>query len=283
MLESLWENPDCAEGLCREVFVGLPRFMHTGFYIAAGMMMAFFLMASYMKIQVWLEGMDDEDAPELKGITPIGVIIHSIMKLMSRECLFAYRVKTQNVVRQWALMITMWSFYLLFIGTAIVAIDYDFFYGAILNGKVWQIFSFVLDLSGLFLMLALVFFLLRRYVFTPERIVGNFEDAAIMILLFLVALSAFFVEGTRLAIQGFPAHWSPVGAAFGGVISAVLMGSKGAMQWFYLVAWSAHVLLSFAFILYIPFSKQFHMFATQITTANVSVRDKYRAGLMYQD
>jgi len=283
MLESLWENPGCADGLCREVFIGLPRFMHTGFYIAAGMMMAVFIMASYMKINVWLSGQDEDDTPELKGITPLGVIVLSLVKLFSKECFFAYRVKTQNVVRQWALLLTMWSFYLLVVGTVMVAIDYDFFYGAILHGPIWQIFSLVMDLSGIFLMLAVAFFLLRRYVFPPERVVGNFEDAAIMILLLLVVVSAFVLEGTRLAIQDFPSHWSPGGHLTGVVISAIFMGSKSAMMWFYLPAWSVHVLLSFAFILYIPFSKQFHMFATQITTANVATRDAYRAGLMYQD
>ncbi len=283
MLESLWENADCADQLCREVFIGLPRFIHTGFYIMAGAMMALFLAASYMKINVWLSGRDDADTPELQGITPIGVMFLSIRKLFSAECLFAYRVKTQNVVRQWALMITMWSFYMLVIGTALVAIDYDFFYGSILTGTVWQVFSLVLDLSGLFLLFTLAFFLLRRYVFTPERIVGNFEDAAIMILLLLVVVSAFVLEGTRLAVQDFPEHWSPGGNIFGVVINAVFFGSKPAMQLFYIISWSVHVFLSFAFILYIPFSKQFHMFATQITTANVANREKYRAGLMYQD
>ena len=283
MLDSLWENAGCADEMCREVFIGLPRFIHTGFYIMAGIMMAVFIGASYLKIKVWLSGIDDEDAPELKGITPFGVMVLSIQKLFSAECLFAYRVKTQSVVRQWALTITMWSFYMLVIGTTMVAIDYDFLNGAILNGGVWKLFSLVLDLAGLFLMFALIFFLLRRYVFTPERVVGNFEDAAIMILLLLVVVSAFVLEGTRLAIQDFPGHWSPGGDIFGAVINVIFFGSQGAMRLFYIVSWCVHVLLSFAFILYIPFSKQFHMFATQITTANVAVRDKYRAGLMYQD
>jgi len=283
MLESLWENPGCADGMCREVFIGLPKFIHTGFYISAGIMMAVFAMASYMKIQVWLSGEDDEDTPELHNITPLGVMFLSIRKLFSKECFFAYRVKTQSIIRQWALLLTMWAFYLLVVGTALVALDYDFLNGALLQGGVWKIFSFILDISGLFLMFALLFFLGRRYIFTPERVVGNFEDAAIMILLLLVVLSAFVTEGTRLAVQDFPAHWSPGGAFFGWIVNAVFFGSKGVMRVFYIIAWSAHVGLSFAFILYIPFSKQFHMFATQITTANVAARDKYRAGLMYRD
>lgn len=282
MLDSLWHN-SCADNLCREVFIGLPRFMHTGFYILAGAMIAVFFLASYMKIQIWLTGRDEEDTPELQGITPLGVIVLSIQKLLSPECLLAYRVKTQNVIRQWALIITMWSFYLLVIGTATVALDYDFFYGALLNGLVWQAFSFVLDIAGLALMAGVAFFLLRRYVFPPERIVGNFEDAMIMILLLLVAVSAFFVEGTRLAIQGFPPHWSPVGMLFGKGVEVVMFGNRTLLQLFYPLTWVIHVGLSFAFILYIPFSKQFHMFATQITTANVENRKRYRAGLMYQD
>ncbi len=283
MFDSLWENAACADGLCREVFIGLPRFMHTGFYILAGMMMAAFAMASYLKIRIWLSGADEDDTPELKRISPIGVIILSIRKLFSKECFFAYRVKTQNIVRQWALIITMWAFYLLVAGTATVALDYDFFYGSILNGTTWQVFSLTLDLSGIFLGFTLIFFLLRRYVFTPERIVGNFEDAAIMILLLLVVISAFALEGTRLAIQDFPNHWSPGGNFFGLIINTLFMGNKGILQLFYIVTWMIHVGLSFAFILYIPFSKQFHMFATQITTANVAQRNNYRAGLMYQD
>ena len=283
MLESLLENPGCVDGLCREVFIGLPKFIHTGFYIGAGMMMAVFIMASYMKIQVWLSGSDEEDSPDLKGVTPLGVIIQSLTTLISFECLFAYRVKARNVVRQWFLIFTMWSFYLLLIGTALVAFDYDFMHGAILQGTVWQIFSWVMDMSGLFLLAGVMFFLLRRYVFTPDRIVGNFEDAMIMILLALVVLSAFVLEGTRLAVQDFPNHWSPVGDFFGIVINAVFFESKSFLRLFYIVAWTVHIVFSFAFILYIPFSKQFHMFATQITTANVANRVKYRDGLMHRD
>ncbi|MDH5677551.1 MAG: hypothetical protein OEZ28_02910 [Nitrospinota bacterium] len=284
MLESLWQTPGCPEGeLCREVFVGLPRFIHTGFYIAAGAMMAVFLLASYMKINVWLAGRDDEDAPELVGATPLKIMYMSIMKLLSPECLFAYRVGKQSEIRRWALNFTMWSFYLLVLGTATVAVDYDFRHGAFLRDNIWLVFSFVLDIAGLMLLVSVTFFLLRRYVFPPERIVGNLEDAIIMILLLLVVISAFAVEGTRLAMQGFPGHWSPVGHVAGVIINAVFFGSKTLMALFYIAAWSAHVLLSFGFILYIPFSKQFHMFATQLTTANVKVREKYRKGLMYQD
>jgi len=283
MLESLWQAPDCPEGLCREVFVGLPRFIHTGFYIAAGAMIAVFLLASYMKIRIWLSGRDDADAPELVGATPLKVMYMSFMKLLSPECLFAYRVGAQSQIRRWALNLTMWSFYLLVLGTATVALDYDFFYGALLQGNIWRVFSFTLDIAGLVLMVSVTFFLLRRYVFPPERIVGNLEDAIIMIMLLLVVISAFAVEGTRLAMQDFPSHWSPVGHVAAVVINAVFFGSKSVMALFYIAAWSAHVLLSFGFILYIPFSKQFHMFATQLTTANVKVRAEYRKGLMYQD
>ena len=284
MLHTLWENPGCpADGLCREVFIGLPRFMHTGFYIAAGMMMAVFMMATHMKIKTWLAGRDDADTPELMGATPLKVVFMSIQKLLSPECLFAYRVGARSRIRQWALNLTMWSFYILVLGTATVALDFDFFYGRLLQGLNWKIFSLVLDIAGLILFLAVTFFLLRRYVFPPERIVGNLEDAIIMILLLSVVVTAFAVEGTRLAMQDFPGHWSPVGHVSGLAINAIFFGSKSAMAIFYIISWAAHVGLSFGFILFIPFSKQFHMFATQLTTANVKVRNEYRKGLMYQD
>jgi nitrate reductase gamma subunit len=257
--------------------------MHTGFYLAAGAVIAVFIIASHMKIKIWLSGADDEDAPELVGATPFKIMIMSIQKLLSPECLFAYRVGSRSSIRQWALNLTMWSFYLLVLGTATVALDYDFFYGAILHGHVWKLFSLVLDVAGLILFVAVTFFLLRRFVFPPERIVGNLEDAIIMILLLLVVVSAYAVEGTRLAIQNFPPHWSPVGRVSGLLINAIFFKSASAMKLFYPLAWSVHVALSFAFILYIPFSKQFHMFATQITTANVAVRETYRKGLMYRD
>jgi len=38
------------------------------------------------------------------------------------------------------------------------------------------------------------------------------------------------------------------------------------------LSWILHFIFAFSFIVYIPFSKQFHMFAAQITTKAASSR-----------
>ncbi len=45
----------------------------------------------------------------------------------------------------------------------------------------------------------------------------------------------------------------------------------------HLYAWILHFSFAFAFVSYIPYSKQFHMFAAQITTKAAEARRSYKA------
>ena len=94
--------------------------------------------------------------------------------------------------------------------------------------------------------------------------VKSAQDGILLVLLFLVVISGFLVEGIRIAVLNPPAaDWSPVGFVFGAMIKA-LVGTE-ALKSLYVGVWTIHFLCAFSFIAYIPFSKYEHIFAAQIS------------------
>ncbi|HDZ88159.1 MAG TPA: hypothetical protein ENH38_06025 [Nitrospirae bacterium] len=254
----------------REVFNDIPSLVRTIFYIAAAISIIVFFTGSWLRISTWFKGGDDPNDPVPKKST-LGLARISLLYIFSRDCLFAKRVVERSKLRAVMLLFVYWGFIVLFIGTMIVAIDYDM--GAdILKGGVYLYYSLVLDISGGFFIIGLLFFILRRYIFSRGAVVSAWDDAAVLILMLIIAVSGFCIEGIRLARFNPPSmDWSPVGAAFSVVIKA-LIPDDGILLSLYRIFWVFHAATALFFIAFLPFSKQFHMFAAQITTLEAGMR-----------
>ncbi len=246
-----------------EDFWNIPDSAITLLYVIAAIAVIIFFVGFWYRTRVWTTGRDTDDS--LKGLGALGLLWISISKLFSVDCLFARRVFPRSKLRGILLMGIMWGFILLFLGTVSRTVNHYVYH--FLNGKVWQIFSLVLDAAGLFLLIGTVFGLLRRYVWKPERIATSIQDGIFLFWLFLIILTGYIVEGTRIVVMKPPAlDWSPVGYAFGMITLMASGGNVGTLKSTNLSLWIAHMLLSLSFIAYIPFSKGFHIFASQITT-----------------
>jgi len=137
----------------------------------------------------------------------------------------------------------MWGFILLFLGTLSRTVNYYFY--DFLHGWVWQIFSLILDMAGLFLLIGTTYGLLRRYVLKPERIATSIQDGVFLVWLFLVIITGYGIEGTRIAVLNPPAiDWSPVGYAFGILALSISGGDAGLLKLINLAFWIIHMLLS---------------------------------------
>lgn len=254
----------------REVFGNIPAVVKVLFYSASVGSIASFIIGSWLKVSVWLKGTDDLfDYVPKKSF--LGLVKTSLRYFFSKDCLLARRVMERSKLRGMMLIFVYWGFFILFIGTVIVALDYDFGLH-ILKGQFYLVYSFVLDIAGGLALLSLLFYILRRYVFLRREVVSSWDDAVVLVLMFLIVLSGFCVEGTRLARFSPPSmDWSPVGAVFASAFAA-LKPPQAALVLLHRVFWIFHALAALVFIGYIPFSKQFHMFATQIITREAEKR-----------
>lgn len=145
-----------------------------------------------------------------------------------------------------------WGFLSLLIGTAILCVHEWFF--PFLKGTIYIVFSLTMEVGGIMFLVGIIWALIRRYIQRVPRLERRLEDALVPVLLLLVALSGFILEGLRLAshhpVWGV---WSFVGGWMSAPFSAVTAEAL------YPYLWWGHVLLSLCFIAVIPFTKLFHI------------------------
>ena len=250
-------------------FWNVPGWMSVSLYGLAGLAMAVFVFGFWYRARLWSSGKDTDNS--ISGLGPMGLIWFSVTRLFSSDCMFAKRVFPRSVLRALLLMGIMWGFILLFLGTTARMLDSYMVH--FLYGTFWQGFSLVLDMAGLVLLLGTVYGLLRRYAWKPEKFISSIQDGTFLFLLLFLLITGYVSEGIRIVVDNPPAlDWSPVGYAFGMAVSMASAGGEGALRAIHQVSWFVHMLLALFFIAYIPFSKGFHIFASQITTTLAAER-----------
>lgn len=258
----------------REAFIYIPGLLKASFYIASLLSVLVFITGLYSRFSIWLKG-NEEPSDLLSGKGFGGMVLFSLRYFFSMDCLLARRVMSKSRLRGIMLIFIYWGFTILFIGTILVGLDHYLRLGFLI-GNFYLLFSFVLDISGLAALAGVLFFILRRIVLSRD-LVSGWDDLPVLVLILLIILSGFSVEGVRLSITN-PAltDWSPVGAFFANLLGGISNPIT------YTLFWSVHVLSALFFIAFIPFSKQFHMFASQITTQDARFRGE-RLGRLVHD
>jgi len=147
-----------------------------------------------------------------------------------------------------------WGMFLLAIGTLLV------FSNVILGIPVFKGFfnkffmGFLLDLAGFLAIIGIVFFIVRRKFFPPERLTAIKERKDFLIgegILAFILITGFLLEGTRISLTG-----PDPGSFIGNCISAII-GKPGLGVYKFL--WWLHGLAALSFIAYIPFSPFVHI------------------------
>lgn len=110
---------------------------------------------------------------------------------------------------------------ILFVGTLLVAGDYDLAW-RILRGYVYLGYALTLDTSGLLFMAGVLLALCRRRVLArPPLGTTSRQDCLILLLFLAIGLTAFLVEGLRLAVTQPPyAPWSFAGYGLARLLDA---------------------------------------------------------------
>lgn len=161
-----------------------------------------------------------------------------------------------------------WGFLILFAGTMLVMVQADFFtpmmHVNILSGEFYKAFSLVLDLAGLVSLVMLTGLIIRRFVIRPEGLEIVRDDYLVLLLLYVILITGFFIEGARMAateLRQNPelALFSPVG-----LLAAQLFINTGpaALLVAHKFLWWLHFVLVLGFFCAIPYTKLRHIFTT---------------------
>jgi len=215
------------------------------FYLLACLAAGIFLFGVVIHVSVWIRGIKRQKIPfSWRGISNLFL-----------DGVFGRRIFKGDIAAGTMHILIMWGFFILFVGTVVISVDYWLFH--FLIGSVYIWYSTSLEFAGLMLIIGLVWSLIRRYLQRVPRLERRVEDLTVVIWLFVVALSGFVVEGVRLAGQRPEwARWS-----FAGHWVSILFTQPQSAQAIYPYLWWVHALLSLGFISYIPFCKLFHILA----------------------
>jgi Fe-S oxidoreductase/nitrate reductase gamma subunit len=168
------------------------------------------------------------------------------------------------------------GFFVLFLGTLVVLVHEDLGL-RIMQGNFYLYFqSLALDLFGLLAIFGIVMAAHRRYVLKTPRLNHSWQDALILGSLLVILLTGFMLEGLRIIGTRDPwAQWSPVGWVAGKVFEALFPADTfGSLHAFF---WWFHLILVFALIAWLPYSKLLHIFTSM---ANIYFRSLEPRGAM---
>jgi len=258
----------------RETFWNIPHWAEIGQYILALLTLVIFTYGIWRRVRRWRMGKPEPRIDQL-GKRLRSVIIDAVGQLRTVKDIYP------GIMH----LAIFWGMVALFIGTALATIDWDvthlFFDFQFLDGVVYIVFELILDIFGVLLIIGLGMAIYRRYVVRPPRLqnlpIQNLsrEDVYTLVMLTLIAITGYLVEGLRIAVtEPAWAAWSPVGNALASVISSL---GDPTNQTLHLVLWITHILISFALLVSIPFTKLFHIIAAPI---NIFFRPLHPVGAL---
>ncbi|MBN2000618.1 4Fe-4S dicluster domain-containing protein [candidate division KSB1 bacterium] len=229
---------------------------HNLIYAFFAVALAIFVYGFYRRYRLWRLGQpekrNDQKMKRFLGVLKDGLAQISVLREASPGLMH---------------MAIFSGFVILTIGTILVFIQADFKI-EFLYGNFYLWFSLILDVFGILFILGLLYAIFRRYVIRPHRLGRLTDDAVLLILLLVIGITGFLVEGARLAATTPQwAEWSPFGLLTAGLFKGM---ANQSIKNFHLGLWAFHMLISMAFIAYIPFSKLFHIF---MSPANIYLKN----------
>ncbi len=139
----------------------------------------------------------------------------------------------------------------LILGAFLDFISHYFFH--FMHGGFYLGYSVVVDTFGILLLVGIVLAIIRRYIQRPDRLDNKGEDLIALLLIGLVVVTGFFVEGFRIAateLKTTPAWalWSPGGFILAQAFSGL---SQSALLTWHRVWWWSHMVIGFGAIAYV--------------------------------
>lgn len=132
-------------------------------------------------------------------------------------------------------------------------------------GPVYSLITIVHEIFGVLVIISVLYSLYRRFVLKVERLQvdksGNLDAAFILLMIMFVCITMFGQNASGIAINNFTLHEHevrPISAS----ISRALFDEGSQAVFFYEFFWWAHILIIFAFLNYLPYSKHLHVLSS---------------------
>ena len=167
-----------------------------------------------------------------------------------------------------------WGFLVLALAAGVDAAHFWIHWPPI-EGTAYIAFSFVVDLLGFLALIGIMALAYIRYIQKPDRLNDTkSSDGWIILLIFTILLTGFFIEGLRIAAQIKLAttmeqiQYEQIASAFGWYFAYLFAGMslESVLVW-HRIMWWFHMWIAFAFIALIPFTKLWHIITSMINYA----------------
>ncbi len=161
-------------------------------------------------------------------------------------------------------LLIFWGF-MLFIFAVIESIIQGFYSNFNLSflGLFYTLISFVQDIFGVFVILAVLISLWRRFIKKIPRLnvdkEGNIDAAFILIMIMFVCVSMFGYNAAAFSLNNYnfhPNEYRPISAALSFLFYDY---SPNTSSFLYEFFWWMHILIIFGFLNYLPYSKHLHV------------------------
>lgn len=170
-----------------------------------------------------------------------------------------------------------WGFFLLFMAAGLDAAHYWLGWPH-LEGGFYIGMSFIVDVLGFLALIGILVLAYIRYIQKPDRLNDTrSSDGWMILLIFVILLTGFIIEGLRIAAQikmaTLPEEilYERAASPFGWLFAQIFVGSNmDGILLYHRLLWWFHMFLAFLFIALVPFTKLWHIFASMI---NYFVRD----------
>ena len=223
-----------------------------------------FLYGFYERARVWMLAKG-----ELHRNDKVGARIWSWL-LFS----FAQARVIRKPLAGWMHAFLFWGFLVLALAAGVDAAHFWIGWPHI-EGSSYIGFSAVVDILGLMALIGIIVLAAIRYIQKPDRLNDTrAEDGWMILLIFVILLTGYFIEGLRIAAQiqmsttfdqiAYEQLASPIGWVFASMFGGMTVDS--ALMW-HRILWWFHMAIAFLFIALVPFTKLWHIFASMLNYA----------------
>jgi Fe-S oxidoreductase/nitrate reductase gamma subunit len=178
--------------------------------------------------------------------------------LLTKELVLQTRVRGSGLPGLFHSLV-FYSFGVLVVTTAVVALDYDFG-TSFFQGWLYVFLTVASELAGVLVLIGIGMAFWRRTVAKPDTLPNSpMRDLLPLVLIALIVVTGFLAEGLRIAVNGDP--W--VGLSPVGYLASLLFGglSPDAGSVAHQGLWWGHTVLAMGWIACLPYTKFVHLLA----------------------
>lgn len=132
-------------------------------------------------------------------------------------------------------------------------------------GPVYSLISVVHEVFSVLVILSVLYSLYRRFVIKVPRLQvdksGNMDAAFILLMIMFVCITMFGQNASSIAMNGFAVNEHEI-RPLSSSISILLFSNSSNAVMYYEIFWWAHILIIFAFLNYLPYSKHLHVLSS---------------------